>query len=247
VQSQAPKNRSLVRIGIDVGGTFTHAVAIDAETLEIIGRTKVHTTHKAAEGVAKGIIDSLNLLLDEAGISPDQVSFIAHSTTQATNALLEGDVALVGIIGMGRGAGAWLAKASTTIKSIELAPGKFLRTVYEFYDTKDGINRESIRAIVDKLVANGANAIAISEAFSVDKPSNEEAVLAIVREMGLPATCGSEVSKLYGLKVRTRTAVINAAMLPKMIETANMTESSVRSAGVKAPIMIMRSDGGVRT
>jgi N-methylhydantoinase A/oxoprolinase/acetone carboxylase beta subunit len=237
--------KTFVRIGIDVGGTFTHAVAIDAETLEIVGRSKVPTTHSAAEGVARGIIDSLHTLLKDAGIAPDAVSFIAHSTTQATNALLEGDVAPVGIIGMGSGANAWFARLGTNISPIELAPGKFLQTFFEFVPTDKGFNADAVRNAVAQLKEKGAQAIAISEAFSVDDAKNEEQALAIVAESALPVTCGSEVSKLYGLKVRTRTAVINAAMLPKMIETANMTEESVRSAGIKAPIMIMRSDGGV--
>lgn len=234
-----------VRIGIDVGGTFTHAVAVDGMTLALMAKSKVPTTHHAKEGVARGIIDALIVLLKNGKIESGEVTFIAHSTTQATNALLEGDVAQVGILGMGKDSSAWLAQASTNIGAIELAKGKFLKTHFQFLDVSRGIDESKLKAVLTKLVEAGAQAIAISEAFSVDEPQNEELALSVARGMGLIATAGSEVSKLYGLRVRTRTAVLNAAMLPKMIETANMTEESVRQSGIKAPVMIMRSDGGV--
>ena len=92
--------KAVVRVGIDVGGTFTDVVAIDASTRVVVARIKVPTTHRASEGVAAGIVQGLAELLAIPGISPEQIAFIAHSTTQATNALLEGDVAKVGILGL---------------------------------------------------------------------------------------------------------------------------------------------------
>lgn len=234
-----------IRVGIDVGGTFTHAVAIDSLTLEILGQTKIPTTHDSGAGVAQGVIDSLNGLLKNLNVSPDKVSFIAHSTTQATNALLEGDVAVVGILGMGKGATAKLAAKQTQLGKIALGQGYFLKTCHYFIDVSKGCEREKIIEAFQSLKKSGAEAYVISESFSVDNPENENFALAVANELGLSATTGSVISKLYGLRARTRTAALNAAMIPKMLETANLTEKAVREAGIKAPLMIMRSDGGV--
>ena len=92
-----------VRIGIDVGGTFTDAAAIDNETFELIGVVKTPTTHNSRQGVAEGIVKALQRIMEDCHINPDDVVFIAHGTTQATNALLEGDVAPVGYRGQRAG------------------------------------------------------------------------------------------------------------------------------------------------
>jgi len=234
-----------VRLGIDVGGTFTHAVAVDAQSLAVLDHVKVPTTHTSQTGVAEGVIDSLTKLLKQLHISADQVSFIAHSTTQATNALLEGDVAMVGILGMGKGMTARLSWQQTKLGKIALGHGHYLKTCHQFLDTTSGLGKQEVVEALTSLRQAGAEAIVISEAFSVDDSKNEEFALSVARELGQCATAGSAVSKLYGLKARTRTATLNAAMIPKMLETATLTEQAVRQAGIKAPLMIMRSDGGV--
>ncbi|MBM3274492.1 MAG: hydantoinase/oxoprolinase family protein, partial [Candidatus Sericytochromatia bacterium] len=214
-------------------------------SLAIIGRVKVPTTHAALEGVAAGIVQALRKLLEVAALRPEEIALIAHSTTQATNALLEGDVAAVGIIGMGRGPDAWLSRRATKVGAIPLAPGHALRTFHRFIDVGLGFSEDAVRHAVTDLVSAGAQAFVVSAAFGVDDVTLEERAVAAIRAEGRLACAGHEISQLYGLRNRTRTAVLNASMLPKMIETADMTERSVRDAGITAPLMIMRSDGGV--
>src|SRR2546429_6302678 len=104
------------RIGIDVGGTFTKAVLIDNATHEVVGRFSVLTTHADPRGVAKGVVDVFRNVLEQSGVDPKEVIFLAHSTTQATNALLEGDVASVAVIAMSTRMESLLAKSHTALK-----------------------------------------------------------------------------------------------------------------------------------
>lgn len=228
-----------IRIGIDVGGTFTDVVAVDAQTFRLLDQLKVPTTHDAEDGVARGIIDALEGMLARLGVAPAQVVFIAHSTTQATNALLEGDVASVGIVGVGEGLEGWKARLDTRVPPVPLAPGRTLAARHRF------VSPDGIADAVMALQAEGVEVIVASEAFGVDDPTVEQAIVAAARHRGLLATAGHEVSTLYGLRTRTRTAALNAAILPRMVSTATLTASSVERAGITAPLMIMRSDGGV--
>src|SRR5690242_5533769 len=92
-----------VRIGVDVGGTFTKAVAVYTHPLQVVGQVVVPTTHDAPQGVGLGVVQALERLLAQPLVCRFQPRVVAHSTTQAVNALLEGDTATVGIVGMGEG------------------------------------------------------------------------------------------------------------------------------------------------
>lgn len=233
-----------VRIGIDVGGTFTKAVAIDIVGKKVIGKKSVPTTHSSTEGVSTGIVNALSELINQFKISKEEIELISHSTTQAVNAFLEGDVSKVGIIGMGVNMEKSNVIKRTHIKDIPLGSNKFLKTCYTFLNTSKYLEESEVKYSIEKLVSEGAQSIVVSEAFGVDDPSNE---LFVMNNSKIPCTAGHELTGIYGLEIRTLTATINASILPKAISTANFVRTAVQKLDIKAPIMIMKGDGGVTT
>ncbi|MHC5248761.1 hydantoinase/oxoprolinase family protein [Enterococcus sp. LJL90] len=234
-----------VRMGIDVGGTHTKAVAIDNATHDIIGKSSVKTTHDDPRGVAAGVVQSFQNCLQENDISPDDVVFVAHSTTQATNALIEGDVAKVGVIGIAKGGlEGFLAKRQTKLEDIDLGNNKKISIANSFIPLKQ-LSFDRAEQSIAELETQGAKVLVSSMAFGVDNGEPEKVVYEAATKLDIPTTMASDITKLYGLTRRTRTAAINASILPKMLDTANSTEGSVREAGVNVPLMIMRGDGGV--
>lgn len=235
-----------VRMGIDVGGTHTKAVAIDNDTQKIIGKATVKTTHDDQRGVAAGVVHAFQKCMQQNDIQPEDVVFVAHSTTQATNALIEGDVAKVGIISTSLGGfEGFMAKSQTSLKDIDLGSGKKIEICSEYISNKN-FTHDGVKAAAERLLAKDAKVFVASSAFGVDDQTQEQNIAEVTRdEMQMETTVASDITKLYGLTRRTRTAAINASILPKMLNTANDTEASVREAGVKVPLMIMRGDGGV--
>ncbi|MCL2163927.1 MAG: hydantoinase/oxoprolinase family protein [Oscillospiraceae bacterium] len=235
----------VVRIGIDVGGTYTKAVAIDNIDHKILGKASVKTTHRHPMGVSAGIVEAFLKCLSENNIAPEEVVFIAHSTTQATNALLEGDVAKVGVLGMSKkGIEAFLAKGHAHIKDIILETGKHIQ-VFNGFTTTNKLDEEQVKKSIEVLLQSGAQVVVASKAFGVDNAYEEEMVQKVGAQLNVPVTKASDISKLYGLNIRTRTAVINASILPKMLDTAASIEMAVKDNGIRVPLMIMRGDGGV--
>jgi N-methylhydantoinase A/oxoprolinase/acetone carboxylase beta subunit len=231
-----------IRVGIDVGGTFTKAVAIEMVTGQIIGKVTVPTTHSSSNGVSTGIVETLETLIQRYSIQNSEIELISHSTTQAVNALLEGDTAKVGIIGMGVGLEKSNVIKRTNIKDVKLAPNKYLHTCYRFLDTSKYLEDKEIEQAIAELKKEGAEVIVVSEAYSVDDPSNERFVM---ERSDIPATGGHELTGIYGLEIRTLTAAINGGILPKSTSTAKFVESAVRNEKITAPVLIMKGDGGV--
>ncbi len=231
-----------VRVGVDVGGTFTKAVAVELGGRAIVASVVVPTTHRAHGGVAAGVVQAVAELARKVGAG--NIDLVTHSTTQAVNALIEGDTAVVGVIGMGRRPDLARVEKRTRLRDVELAPGKRLRVRHAFFDVTDGLPVENVRAALVGFRDAGVGAVCVAEAFSPDDSSNEVAVAAMANGLGMPVCTSSDLSGLYGLELRTITAALNASILPIAVSTATFVANGVKAAGIEAPVMVMRSDGG---
>lgn len=233
---------SAVRIGIDVGGTFTHAVAVDNRTLEVVAKACCPTTHNAADGVAEGVWKCLEKLIAAGIFRAEDVAFVAHSTTQATNALLEGDVSPVTLVGLVEGVSGAQAKRELSFGEVKITGEKVIPVHEIFFSpaaAEDGIKNYL------KSPDGPSETFVVAEPFAVDDPEREVRAAAVIADAGLPVTASHEVSGLYGLKARARTSVVNASILPKMMDVAKKTRMAVERLALKPALMIMRSDGGV--
>jgi N-methylhydantoinase A/oxoprolinase/acetone carboxylase beta subunit len=233
-----------LRIGIDVGGTFTKAVAIAPAPLELVAEAVVPTSHGHAAGVNAGVAAALERLLGELGARASAVRLVAFSTTQAMNALLEGDVPRVGIVGLGARPDLRKARKRTRVGAVALAPGRRLETEHRFLDVTGGFDDAEAERAVDALLGAGCEAIAVSGAFAVDAPEFELGVAELAAGRGVPACCGHQLSGAYGLETRTVSATINAAILPAVERAAGLVEDAMAGAGLDAPLLVLRGDAG---
>ena len=199
-----------LRIGVDVGGTFTKAVAIEPVRSRS-GRGGRPDQPRARPRRQRRRRGALAQLLDTLGERAASVELVAFSTTQAMNALLEGDVPRVGVIGLGSKPDL-RRRASAEGRRVGLAPGRDLETEHEFLDPTRP-RRGAARAASSSLRPRAA-AVAVSGAFAVEAPEHELLVADIAAEAGMPACCGHQLSGAYGLETRTVSATINAAILP---------------------------------
>jgi N-methylhydantoinase A/oxoprolinase/acetone carboxylase beta subunit len=236
--------RGGLRVGVDVGGTFTKAVAVATQPLSLRAHAVVPTSHHAQDGVVEGVAAALRKLLDELGPDRAQVDLVAYSTTTAMNALLEGDVARVGVIGVGRQPELRKARKRTRVGTLALAPGRVLHTEHAFLDATHGLTDAAIDAALDDLQARGCAALAVSGAFSVDAPEHEDHVAARAHERGIPICAGHELTGTYGLELRTVSAAINASILPVVERTASVVDRVLHEADIDVPLLVLRGDGG---
>ncbi|MEO8882610.1 MAG: hydantoinase/oxoprolinase family protein [Devosia sp.] len=246
-----------MRLGVDVGGTFTDLLLHD----EVTQRTYQAKTPSTPEDQSIGVAAGVKLICEKAGISPKQISVILHGTTVATNAVLEGKGARVGLlVTEGFEYTLHLAKAWTPgplfgwinmEKPDPLASLADTRGIPERMNARGEIVKaldiEKATALIDDVCASGIEALTISLMHSYANPEHERALGAIVtaRYPDIPVSLSSDILPEFREYDRAITTVMNDYVRPIMKRYLSRIEDRLKADGVTARLHIVRSDGGL--
>ncbi len=246
-----------MRLGVDVGGTFTDLLLHDEKTR----RTFQAKTPSTPDDQSIGVVEGVKLICEKAGISPGDIDLILHGTTVATNAVLEGKGARVGLlVTEGFEYTLHLAKAWTPgplfgwinmDKPDPLASLADTRGIPERMNARGEVVRaldlEKATALIDDLCSSGIEALTISLMHSYANPAHEQALRKIVADRfpEIPVSLSSDILPEFREYDRTITTVMNDYVRPIMKRYLSRIEDRLRQNGVTARLHIVRSDGGL--
>ncbi len=250
-------NEARIRLGIDIGGTFTDFVLVD-ETRSAVHIAKVLTT---PGDPADGALAGFRKILESAGLDASELASIVHATTLITNALIERKGARTGLITT-RGFSDVIEIARE--KRFDLydlhqempAPlvSKAFRVEVPERVHVDGkmvlpLDVEAVRRESAKLLKSGVESIAVSFLHAPVNPRNEWAAQAAIGEIAgdTPVSISSAVAPETGEYERTSTTAANAYVRP--IADAYLTRllENLRDSGFSGDLFIMLSNSGFAT
>ncbi len=243
-----------VRIGVDIGGTFT-----DVVLLEDGGAVVSKKIPSSVENYALAIVEGLESVFAEHGVAPGEVAEIMHGTTVASNAILELAGARVGLV-TSKGFRDVLELRHLRMPRLydltwEKPPPlveRYLRVVVDERVNAAGevvrpLAREDAEQAVRRLLDEGVEAIAICLVNSYANPVHERLVAAVVEEIapGLPCCASFDVLPEIKEYERTSTTVVNAYVLPIVRRYLKTLREELDTRGIAAPLLIMQSNGGL--
>jgi len=248
-------------IGVDVGGTFTDLIVTDSDTQQ----TEIHKVPTTPEDPSTGATAGIVELCERSGIAPDDVDHVFHGTTIATNAVLEHDGALTGMItsegyrdiihiGRHQRPENYSIMQDIPWQSRPLVRRRHRKTVPERLIPPAGevlvpLDEKAVRRAAQEFKQDGVEAIAICFLFSYLEPKHEERAREIVLEEYPEAfvATSARVAPQFREFERFTTASMNAFIGPKVRNYVQRFGGRLNEAGLSADLHIMGSNGGVAT
>jgi len=226
-------------IGLDTGGTYTDAVALDAGQ-RVLASAKALTTHwDLALGLAEGLRAVLAGL--PAGTDRGRISLVSVSTTLATNAVVENRFSPVCTILVG------FDERMVERSGLRRAGGGMIVHVAGGHeatgDEAAPLDEAAVEAAVSEFGPQ-VEAFAVAAMFSVRNPAHERRVRELIRaRCAKPVTCSYELSSQLDAPKRALTAALNARLTPQIHHLLDALAGVLAGEGISAPVMIVRGDG----
>ena len=245
------------RLGVDVGGTFTDVLLIDEGTGTSWRAKTASTPHDQSVGVLRGI----EKVCATAGVTPDQIDEVLHGTTVATNAILEGKGAKVGLVTtegfrqvlqiarsfVPGGLAGWiiwpkpepLAALEHTVEALErvATDGTVVRELDE----------DDVRAKLERLRDDGIESLCVCLINSFANAAHEKRIGALAEQVlpGVPVSLSSTVLPELREYERTITTVANGYVQPRVARYVSSLAAQLKANGINGKLSILRSDGGL--
>jgi len=239
-----------LRIGVDIGGTFTDLVALDEATGVVVNAKALSTPSKLLDGVLR--------CADQAGVDLADCRLTIHGTTIGINALLEG-----------KGARTGLLTTEGFRDVLEIGRGNFLRMYDVLYrrptplvprgrrlevaerlgargEVLVPLDEPAVRAAARSLAAGGVQSVAVTFLFSYLDPVHERRAAAILAEelTGVAISVSHALTQEWREYERTSTTVVNAYVLPIVERYLATFEQRLAERGFRGRVLITQSNGG---
>ena len=244
-----------LRIGVDIGGSFTDLAVFDDKTGKLSSLKVFSRPDKPGEEVLEG----MRQLTARYGIDPKEVNYFTHGTTVGVNAVVQKKGARLGLVttrhfedvlDLGR------LKTPDMYSLFSLRPESLIsrdrvfgidaRMNAEGHETQP-VDTASVLNAVEKLQQNGCEGVVISLLHAYRNPAHEYQVKEIIQQAmpGFFVCCSSDVWPIIREFERTQTAVIGAYVQPHVAHYLGALEVALKNAGVTASLKVTKSNGGV--
>ena len=245
------------RLGVDVGGTFTDLLLVNEQSGEMYTAKVPSTPEDSSIGVSNGI----DRVCGDADVDPGDITHVMHGTTVATNTILTGTGAKVGLVTtkgyrqvlqiarsfVPGGLGGWVIYN----KSLPIAPLALTIEADERVGADGSVvhelNVESLEAELQKLAGKGVEALTVSLINSFANPAHEQQVREVAEGVlpGVPVSLSSEVVPEMQEYERTITTVANSYVRPKVATYVRNLEQQLNDTMSGVQLHVLRSDGGL--
>ena len=242
-------------LSIDIGGTFTDFTLLNIES----GELNVHKVLTDPENPTTALMRGVAELLETVGIAASALQVVVHSTTLATNAIIERKGAKIALLTT-EGFRDVLEMRREQIYDMHdlharypdpIVPRSLRAEISERTDRDGNVflapNAEQSATIVEDLLNQGVEAVAISLLHSYKNPENEQALKEQIsnRHPDLPMSLSSEVAPVINEYERTSTTVADTYIKPSVSRYIQSVEQELAQEGYEGRLLVMHSAGGV--